>query len=218
MMLVWGLFVDSYYIPSGSMEPTLRPGDRILINKIGGASSLRRGDLVVFDGTRIFAEPSAVPGSSQGSALARIMAAVASRLSIHLNESDYVKRVVGLPGDHVACCDLTGLLRVNDVAVAEPYLYPGDKPSDLTFDVTVPAGRLWVMGDHRSASSDSRAHLGDPGGGMVPVDDVIGRVALIYWPPSRAGVPAGPAHGHQSSLAPEHSGEPAAETTGMRHM
>jgi len=217
MMLVRGLFVDSYYIPSGSMEPTLRPGDRVLINKIGGASSLRRGDLVVFDGTHIFAEPSAVPGSSQSSALARIIAAMASRLSIHLNESDYVKRVVGLPGDHVACCDLRGLLTVNGVAVDEPYLYPGDKPSNLTFDVTVPAGRLWVMGDHRSDSSDSRAHLGDPGGGMVPLDDVIGRVGLVYWPPSRVGVLARPTLGHHTSLAPGHSGWRAAGTTGTRH-
>ena len=217
MMLLRGLFVDSYYIPSGSMEPTLRPGDRVLINKIGGASSLRRGDLVVFDGTHIFAEPSAVPGSSQSSALGRIMAAMASRLSIHLNESDYVKRVVGLPGDHVACCDLTGLLTVNGVAADEPYLYPGDKPSNLTFDVTVPAGCLWVMGDHRSDSSDSRAHLGDPGGGMVPLDDVIGRVGLIYWPPSRVGVLAGPTLGHHTSLAPAHPGERAAGTTGTRH-
>ena len=217
MMLVRGLFVDSYYIPSGSMEPTLRPGDRVLINKIGGASSLRRGDLVVFDGTHIFAEPSAVPGSSQSSALGRIMAAMASRLSIHINESDYVKRVVGLPGDHVACCDLRGLLTVNGVAVDEPYLYPGDKPSNLTFDVTVPAGHLWVMGDHRSDSSDSRAHLGDPGGGMVPLDDVIGRVGLIYWPPSRVGVLAGATRGHHTSLAPARSGERAAGTTGTRH-
>ena len=217
MMLVRGLFVDSYYIPSGSMEPTLRPGDRVLINKIGGASSLRRGDLVVFDGTHIFAEPSAVPGSSQSSALGWIMAAMASRLSIHLNESDYVKRVVGLPGDHVACCDLRGLLTVNGVAVDEPYLYPGDKPSNLTFDVTVPAGRLWVMGDHRSDSSDSRAHLGDPGGGMVPLDDVIGTVGLVYWPPSQVGVLARPTLGHHTSLAPGHSGWRAAGTTGTRH-
>ena len=115
-----------------------------------------------------------------------------SILSIGVNESDYVKRVVGLPGDHVMCCDSNGLLTVNGVAVKESYLYPGDKPSDLTFDVTVPAERIWVMGDHRSDSADSRAHLGDPGGGMVRLDDVIGRAAMVYWPPSRAGVLAAP--------------------------
>jgi signal peptidase I len=87
----------------------------------------------------------------------------------------------------VVCCDPRGLLTVNDIPVDEPYLYPGDKPSDLTFDVTVPAERIWVMGDHRSVSADSRAHLGDPGGGMVPLDDVIGRAGMIYWPPGRVG-------------------------------
>jgi signal peptidase I len=186
MMLVRGLLVQSFYIPSGSMEPTLNPEDRILVNKIGGASSLERGDLVVFDGTQTFADRAGGPG--RGSAVGRVMGSMASKLSIHLNESDYVKRVVGLPGDHVVCCDPTGLLTVNDEAVNEPYLFPGDSPSDLTFDVTVPAERIWVMGDHRSDSADSRAHLGDPGGGMVRLDDVIGRAAMIYWPPGRAGM------------------------------
>ncbi len=216
MMLVRGLLVESFYIPSGSMEPTLRPGDRILINKIGGASSLQRGDLVVFDGTRIFAEPSARPGSDQRSAVGRIIGSMASRLSIHLNESDYVKRVVGLPGDHVACCDARGLLTVNDVAVDEPYLYPGDKPSALTFHVTVAAGRIWVMGDHRSDSADSRAHLGDPGGGMVPLDDVIGRAGLIYWPPSRVGVLPEPTPGEPKSTVPQSLADKAAGTMGER--
>jgi signal peptidase I len=188
MMLVRGLLVESFYIPSASMEPTLMPGDRILVNKIGGASSLQRGDLVVFDGTHTFADRAVGPGSNQSSAVVRIMGSIASTLSIHLNESDYVKRVVGLPGDHVVCCDARGLLSVNDVSVEEPYLYPGDKPSKLTFDVTVPAERIWLMGDHRSDSADSRAHLGDPGGGMVRLDEVIGRAALVYWPPSRVAI------------------------------
>ncbi len=198
MMLVRGLLVESFYIPSGSMEPTLTAEDRILVNKIGGLSSLQRGDLVVFDGTNTFADragPGSLPdGQSPAEArMARIMGSMASSLSIRLNESDYAKRVVGLPGDHVVCCDPRGLLAVNDIAVSEPYLYPGDKPSDLTFDVTVPAQRIWVMGDHRSVSADSRAHLGDPGGGMVRLDDVIGRVGMIYWPPSRVGALHAPA-------------------------
>jgi signal peptidase I len=196
MLAVRGLLVQSFYIPTGSMEPTLQPDDRILVNKIGVASSLQRGDLVVFDGTRTFAGLARGAGSDQassvGQAIGRTLGAMASLLSIQTNESDYVKRVVGMPGDHVVCCDADGLLSVNDVAVEEPYLYPGDRPSDVTFDVTVPAQRIWVMGDHRSDSSDSRAHLGDPGGGMVRLDDVIGRVGLVYWPPSRAGVPAAP--------------------------
>ena len=188
MMLVRGFLVESFFIPSGSMEPTLEPADRILVNKIGGASSLQRGDLVVFDGTHSFADPAAGSGAGRSSGAGRVLGSMASSLTIHLNESDYVKRVVGLPGDHVVCCDLKGLLTVNGIAVVEPYLYPGDKPSDLTFDVRVPAERVWVMGDHRSVSSDSRAHLGDPGGGMVRLDDVIGQARMIYWPPSRARI------------------------------
>jgi signal peptidase I len=186
------------------MEPTLEPADRILVNKIGGASSLQRGDLVVFDGTSSFADRAAGTGPGQGSAVGRVLdslGSMASHLSIRLNESDYVKRVVGLPGDHVVCCDVGGLLTVNGIAVVEPYLYPGDRPSDLTFDVTVPAERVWVMGDHRSDSADSRAHLGDPGGGMVRLDDVIGRAGMIYWPPSRVGFlrAPGPAGGTSTS-------------------
>ena len=195
MMLVRGFLVESFFIPSGSMEPTLVPADRILVNKIGGVSSLQRGDLVVFDGTDSFAGRGAGTGPGQGSAVGRVLdsiGSVASSLSIRLNERDYVKRVVGLPGDHVVCCDVSGLLTVNGIAAVEPYLYPGDKPSDLTFDVTVPVERVWVMGDHRSDSSDSRAHLGDPGGGMVRLDDVIGRAGMIYWPPSRVRVLGAP--------------------------
>jgi len=188
MMLVRGLLVESFYIPSASMEPTLTPEDRILVNKIGGASSLQRGDLVVFDGTRTFVDPAADPGSGRSAVVGRMIGSMVSKLSIRLNESDYVKRVVGLPGDHVVCCDARGLLTVNDVAVEEPYLYQGDKPSDLTFDVDVPAGRIWVMGDHRSDSADSRAHIADPGEGMVRLDDVIGRAGMIYWPLSRVAI------------------------------
>jgi signal peptidase I len=217
MMLVRGSLVESFRIPTASMEPTLTPGDRILVNKIGGASSLQRGDLVVFDGTHIFANRAAGSGSDQSSAAGKVLGSIASRLSIDLNESDYVKRVVGLPGDHVVCCDAGGLLTVNGVAVQEPYLYPGDKPSDLTFDVTVPAARIWVMGDHRSDSADSRAHLGDPGGGMVPLDDVIGRAGLIYWPPGRAGVLGGPTSSKPRSPAPQSLADRATGTMGDRH-
>jgi len=187
MLVIRGLVVQSFYIPSGSMEPTLEPNDRILVNKIAFGSSLQRGDLVVFDGTRTFAAHAGHP-TAPSSVPARALDAMASMLSLNSSRSDYVKRVVGLPGDHVMCCDANGLITVNDVAVREPYLYPGDRPSDLTFDVAVPPERMWLMGDHRSDSSDSRAHLGDPGGGMVRLDDVIGRAAMIYWPPSRAGV------------------------------
>ena len=109
-------------------------------------------------------------------------------------EKDFIKRVIGVPGDRVVCCDAKGRVTVNGTALDEAdYLFPGDAPSEATFDVTVPAGRLWVMGDHRAASADSRAHTGDPGGGTVPEDKVIGRAFSVVWPPGNMtglGTPA----------------------------
>jgi len=186
MMLVRGLLVQSFYVPSGSMEPTIEPGDRILVNKLISGDALHRGDVVVFDGTTTFAVADRTPHQDDG-LIGRTLAGAASLIGLELGEQDFVKRVIGLPGDHVVCCTPEGRLSVNDVAVAEPYLLKGDVPSEQEFDVTVPAGRLWVMGDHRSDSSDSRAHLGSPGGGTVSVDDVVGRAAATYWPISRIG-------------------------------
>jgi signal peptidase I len=96
-----------------------------------------------------------------------------------------IKRVIGLPGDRVACCDPAGRLTVNGVAVDEPYLRPGSVPSEVPFDVVVAPDSLWVMGDNRQDSQDSRAHLGDPGGGMVPVEDVVGTAFVVLWPLER---------------------------------
>jgi signal peptidase I len=99
------------------------------------------------------------------------------------DERDFVKRVIGVPGDRVRCCDAQGRVTVNGAALDETsYLYPGNAASEVSFDVVVPPGKLWVMGDHRAASSDSRAHLGDPGGGFVPEDRVIGRAFAVVWP------------------------------------
>ncbi|MEU2560170.1 signal peptidase I [Streptomyces longispororuber] len=178
LLLLTTFVVQPFEIPSGSMEPTLRNGDRILVNKLAyrfGAEP-QRGDAVVFDGSGYF------------------------------GDADYVKRVAGVGGDRVVCCDRRGRITVNGQAVDEPYLYPGDKPSTVPFDVVVPDGTLFVLGDHRSDSSDSRDHLGSPGGGMIPVDDVIGRADWLVWPLDRwtslerpdayARVPApGGAHG-----------------------
>src|SRR5208282_5916762 len=97
-----------------------------------------------------------------------------------------IKRVIGLPGDRVACCDAQGRVTVNGVPLTEQsYLYPGDAPSEIRFNIRVPPGQLWVMGDHRLISDDSRDHLGEPGGGAVPENAVIGRAFVIIWPPSR---------------------------------
>jgi signal peptidase I len=155
-LLVLNAFVvQPFQIPSGSMEQGLRIGDRVLVNKLAyrfGAQP-RRGDVIVFDGTGYF------------------------------GDADYIKRVVGVGGDHVVCCDRQGRIEVNGRAVDESaFLYPGDSASSVPFDVVVPAGRLFVLGDHRSDSSDSRDHLGSPGGGMIPVAEVIGRADWILWP------------------------------------
>jgi signal peptidase I len=185
MMLVRGFLVQSFYVPSGSMEPTIEPGDRILVNKLADGDSVRRGDVVVFDGTTTFAAADLTPHQDDG-AIGKVLGEAASLVGVELGEQDFVKRVIGLPGDHVVCCD-RGRLTVNGKAIDETYVMPGDKPSELEFDITVPAGRLWVMGDHRSDSADSRSHLGDPGGGTVRLSDVIGRATATYWPLSRLG-------------------------------
>jgi signal peptidase I len=182
--VVRSLLVQSFVIPSASMEPVLQVGDRVLVSRVDAhLASPRRGDVVVFDGDGVFDPPSPEPRT----ALARLGTAVGGALGVPVDEHDYVKRVVGLPGDRVACCDDRGRLTVDGLALDEPYVYPGDLPSQVRFSVVVPPGRLWVMGDHRSDSADSRSHLGDPGGGTVPVDRVIGRVVAVYWPVNRLG-------------------------------
>ncbi|MBA2809272.1 signal peptidase I [Streptomyces sp. KM273126] len=155
LLLLSTFVIQPFQIPSSSMERGLRIGDRVLVNKLAYrfGSEPQRGDVVVFDGTDYF------------------------------GNADYVKRVVGVGGDRVVCCGREGRLEVNGRSVDESaFLYPGDSPSDVPFDVVVPDGTLFVLGDHRSDSSDSRDHLGSPGGGMIPVGRVIGRADWITWP------------------------------------
>lgn len=184
LLLLSGFVLQPFLIPSTSMQPTLQVGDRVLVNKLAyrfGAEP-HRGDVVVFDGTGSFVreEPAGDPVSGAlrwaGAALGLAEPA----------ETDFVKRVVGVGGDRVVC-DERGRLRVNGKTVEEPYLYPGDSASQAPFDIVVPDGTLWMLGDHRSRSSDSRDHLGSPGGGMVPVDRVIGRADWLGWPVGRWG-------------------------------
>jgi signal peptidase I len=187
-LLVRAFALQAFYIPSASMEPTLHVGDRVLVSKLGYRfGDIHRGDVIVFDGTGTFS-PEVAPTSGT---LAGVARAVGSFFGMAPSEHDFVKRVVGLPGDSVICCDSQGRLEVNGRSVAEPYVFPGDQASAVPFHILVPAGRLWVMGDHRSDSADSRAHLGDPGGGTVPEKRVIGRVVTIYWPLGRIGSVAG---------------------------
>ncbi len=142
---------------------------------------------MVFDGRGSFA-----PLNSGKGPAADFLAGAGHWLGVTGSDTTYVKRVLGLPGDHVVCCDADGRLTVNGQQVAEPYLYAGDAPSQLKFSVIVPAGRLWLMGDHRSKSADSRSLLGAPGGGMVPLDRIIGRPVQIIWPLDRFAAIARP--------------------------
>jgi len=190
--------VQPFYIPSSSMENTLDIGDRVLVNKlVYDFRGIHRGDIIVFDGngswdfnppkdTNIFAK--------FGSELEGIV-------GISHDSSIYIKRVIGLPGDHVVCCNAAGQITVNGVALSEKsYLYPGNAPSVTKFSVTVPAGRLWVMGDHRFVSYDSRGHMENPGGGTIPESAVIGRAFVKIWPPSRWGILNIPATFQQPKL------------------
>jgi signal peptidase I len=158
--LVKSYLVRSFFIPSPSMENTLLIGDRVLVNElVPGVVPVQRGDVVVFQ------DPGGWLGPAQG--------------------EDLIKRVIGLPGDTVSCCDAQGRLSVNGHAVDESYvvLQPGsDRVARTDFSVTVPQGRLWVMGDNRYDSADSRMH------GTVPVSDVVGRAFITTWPVSRWSV------------------------------
>ncbi|MEO6822088.1 MAG: signal peptidase I [Candidatus Nanopelagicales bacterium] len=194
--------VQPFFIPSGSMENTLHIGDRVLVNKVVfHTRPIARGDIVVFNGVDSFAPEVAI--SAPTNQLAKVASWFGSLIGFAPpNESDFIKRVVGVAGDHVKCCDAQGRVMVNGVPLDErSYLFPGDNPSDQPFDVVVPPGKLWVMGDHRSGSSDSRSHLGDPGGGFVPDDKVIGRAIAVIWPLSDRQLLQIPATFDQPGLA-----------------
>jgi signal peptidase I len=165
------------------MENTLLPGDRILVSKIVyNFRPIARGDIVVFGGAGSW-DPPAQPPSNW---FAGILGDATNLVGIAGPDTDYIKRVVGVPGDHVACCNAQGQVTVNGVPLSEKsYVYPGDAPSQVRFDITVPAGRLWVMGDNRGDSDDSRFRTNDPGGGTIPESAVVGRAFLIIWPLSR---------------------------------
>jgi len=182
-ILLKAFVVQVFSIPSGSMENTLLPGDRILVSKIVYKfRPIDRGDIVVFGGAGSW-DPPTPPPSNWFSGL---WDDAINLVGIAGPETDYIKRVIGIPGDHVACCNAQGKVTVNGVPLSESsYVYPGDAPSEVRFNITVPPGRLWVMGDNRGDSDDSRFRANDPGGGTIPESAVVGRAFLIIWPLSR---------------------------------
>ncbi len=201
--LIKTFLAQPFSIPSESMENTLERGDRIVVSKLSTTvSGVRRGDVVVFADTQGWLPSAAAAPSGPVAWLARGLTAVGLRPQD--GQQYLVKRVIGVGGDEVSCCSVAGKVEVNGTEITEPYLKPGSVPSQTEFDVIVPAGHLWVMGDNRQHSGDSREHLGGPGGGFVAVDDVAGTVFTRVWPVSRwtwltnpeqvfAGVPAPPA-------------------------
>ena len=185
VLLITTFLAKPFSIPSGSMEETLGIGDRVLVNRaVYHLRDIERGDVVVFDGSDSFVPAGEAP---QRNPVAAVLAWAGQSIGLVPPDStDFIKRVIGVGGDRVVCCDADGRLTVNGVPLEESaYLYPDDAPSTQDFDVLVPQGMLWVMGDHRSNSADSRAHMGDPGGGFVSESKVVGRAMAVLWPLSR---------------------------------
>lgn len=185
VFLVRGLVAQSYVVPTASMEPTIQVGDRVVVSKIHG--ELEPGDLVVLDGTGTLAPADRSAFVSDG-LIGRTLASVASTFGIDLGEQDYLKRVGAVGGQRLSCTPEGGLVRDGE-PVAEPYLPAGERSCTDPFDVEVPQDRIFVLGDNRARSADSRSLLGKPGGGMIRTDDVVGTVVWRYWPLSALGSP-----------------------------
>jgi signal peptidase I len=183
-LLIKTFLIQAFFIPSPSMESTLIDGDRVLVNKLDpGPLHLKRGDIVVFSDPGGWLDPAAPTNDGPVRGGIRDVLTFVGLLP-ESSDQHLIKRLIGLPGDTVACCDAKGRVTVNGVALDEPYLYSGDDPSDVPFRIVVPAGRIWVLGDHRSVSEDSRYHL-QSHSGTVPIGDVVGTAFVRVWPLSR---------------------------------
>ncbi|MGW0820919.1 signal peptidase I [Streptomyces sp. NPDC002845] len=178
--------VQAFVIPSGSMEQTIQIGDRVLVDKLTPwfGSKPQRGDVVVFEDPGGWLEgeqttpqqedPIVIKQVKQGLQFIGLLPSE--------DERDLIKRVVAVGGDTVKCCDTQGRVTVNGMPINESYVHPGNQPSTIPFEVTVPPGRLWVMGDHRANSADSRYHRSEQYSGTVSEDSVVGRAVVIAWP------------------------------------
>jgi signal peptidase I len=176
-------FVQAFYIPSPSMEPMFIKNDRILVQKVSywGDKGPKRGDIIVFK------DPGNWLSADETRTASNPITKTLEAVGLYPSGGHLVKRVIGIGGDRVKCCDAQGKLTVNGKALEETsYLPKGTLPSEDPFDVRVPDGHLWVMGDNRGDSYDSRGHMGDPGGGFVSDDLVVGKVWALIWPWKRA--------------------------------
>ena len=185
-LFIKSFLVQFFYIPSGSMENTLQINDRVAVNRIPFLhDNIERGDVIVFrDPAGWLADPDESSGN-------RVIGAIKDGLVLvgivpNPAKQYLVKRVIGVAGDQVIAKDK--VLTINGEKTQEPYIFAGNTPSDTDFNVTVPAGKVWVMGDHRGASGDSRVHQDDINNGMVPVEKITGQAFAVIWPLNRLGV------------------------------
>jgi signal peptidase I len=185
-LLLQTFLVQVFSIPSGSMQQTIQIGDRVVVNKLSPWFGWHphRGDVVVFKDPGQWLDASSEAPSHDGPVVSAVKSTFTA-LGLLPSDQNLIKRVIGVPGDVVACCDKQGRLTVNGTPLDERYVYPGNAPSNIRFEVRVPQGDLWVMGDHRDLSADSRYHMGQRGGGFVPESDVVGRAIAIVWPVGR---------------------------------
>lgn len=200
--------VRSFYIPSVSMEQTLKVDDRILVNQlVPDVVGVQRGDIVVFKDPGGWLAPRQTPPEG----FEKVLQAVG--LAADTSNEYVVKRVIGIAGDRVACCDADGRVTVNGISINEPYIVipPGQtKASAIDFDVTVPKDSVWVMGDNRYQSKDSRYNQDQPGKGFVPNSEIVGRAFLLNWPLDRftwLGVPEGTFTGVDEAQESEKNGD-----------
>lgn len=213
-LLIKHFLVQPFFIPSGSMEHTLDVGDRVLVNKVVyDTRGPHRGEIVVFNGLDNFDDGIVIAPASNG--LQKVLRKVTSAIGFGTaSEKDYIKRVIGLPGDRVMCCDSAGSVVVTPAGgtpapLTEPYVFQNDSTDTKYFceaviragggsrqracppgarGLLVPKGRLWVMGDHRGDSADSRFHINDANSGTVPIDQLVGPAVLTVYPFSRFGL------------------------------
>lgn len=178
--------VQAFVIPSGSMEQTIRIQDRVLVDKLTPwfGSKPERGDVVVFKDPGGWLQDEQNPSTTEDPIVVKQVKQGLTFIGLlpSDDEQDLIKRVVAVGGDTVKCCDKDGRVTVNGTPLIEPYLNPGNVPSTLKFEVAVPKGRIFVMGDHRANSADSRFHLDEKDRGTVSEDEVVGRAVVIAWP------------------------------------